>query len=88
MKGSFYERSAQTLDTYAKGVGGVVKGVVKSGYKFLNFEKSLGIPNIYIVHIWNNIMIFDALSKFLLLGLESKIFGHYWTNKGVISTYA
>ena len=88
MKGSFIERSSKALDAYKKGIGGAVTSAVKSGYQILNFQETFGIPRIYTVHIWNNLLIFDAISKFLLLGIETQIFGHNWTNKGVISTYA
>ena len=70
MKESMIGRTAKALEYYGNGVGGAMKKVVKSGYQLLNFQETFGIRRIYTVHIWNNLMIFDAITKFLLLGVE------------------
>ena len=58
----------------------------KIGKSFLYLEKRFGIPNWFVYHFWNLVIIFDSLGKFIIYNTD--LFGHYTIRKGLLGMYS
>ena len=52
----------------------------------VSLYKLTGIPNAVTYHVWNWIIIFDSLGKYVLF--NTNIFGHYTSRKGILSMWS
>ena len=57
----------------------------KTAKQHLNLNKTLGMPNWFIFHLWNQFMILNAIVNYMLYC--TTIFGHYNKRRGIVSTY-
>ena len=53
---------------------------------FLDLKKRCGIPNAFVYHFWNLLIIFDSLGHYIIYGTD--LFGHYTMRKGLLSMYS
>ena len=52
----------------------------------LHLEKRFGIPNWFVYHLWNLVIIFDSLGKYIIYNTD--LFGHYTIRKGILGMYS
>ena len=58
----------------------------KIATSLFDFERRCGIPNNYVYHFWNLLIIFDSLGHYIIYGTDW--FGHYTMRKGLLSMYS